>query len=248
MHGLFITGTDTGVGKTRIGTTLAHCLVGRGVRVRVRKPVESGCLRGENGLLPQDALALHAAARSAEPLERVCRYCLEAAISPERAAALEGLALNLDLLLAACRAGTSGEDFLLVEGAGGFYSPLAPGVLNADLAAALGLPVLLVAADRLGAINHALLTVQAIERHGLAFAGLVLNAAAPVHDPRMDNAADLERWLARPVSRVPHRPMSASGANTGAELAPYLDDLAEQLLAGCRAAGMNPAGEIERGE
>ena len=230
MHGLFITGTDTGVGKTRIGTTLAHCLVERGVRVRVRKPVESGCLRGENGLLPQDALALHAAARSAEPLERVCRYCLEAAISPERAAALEGLALNLEQLLAACRASVNEDDFLLVEGAGGFYSPLAPGVLNADLAAALGLPVLLVAADRLGAINHALLTAQAIERHGLTFAGLVLNAAASVTDPRMDNAADLERWLARPVTRVPHRPTPAGGAPVWVDLAPYLDALAKRLV------------------
>ena len=230
MHGLFITGTDTGVGKTRIGTTLAHCLVERGVRVRVRKPVESGCLRGENGLLPQDALALHAAARSAEPLERVCRYCLEAAISPERAAALEGLALSLEQLLAACHAGVSEDDFLLVEGAGGFYSPLAPGVLNADLAAALGLPVLLVAADRLGAINHALLTAQAIERHGLTFAGLVLNAAASVTDPRMDNAADLGRWLARPVTRVPHQPMSASGAPGWVDLAPYLEALAKRLV------------------
>ena len=230
MHGLFITGTDTGVGKTRIGTTLAHCLVERGVRVRVRKPVESGCLRGENGLLPQDALALHAAARSAEPLERVCRYCLEAAISPERAAALEGLALSLEQLLAACRAGVSEDDFLLVEGAGGFYSPLAPGVLNADLAAALGLPVLLVAADRLGAINHVLLTVQAIERHELKLAGLVLNEAASVTDPRMDNAADLERWLARPVTRVPHQPMSASGAPVWVDLAPYLEALAKRLV------------------
>ena len=230
MHGLFITGTDTGVGKTRIGTTLAHCLVERGVRVRARKPVESGCLRGENGLLPQDALALHAAARSTEPLERVCRYRLEAAISPERAAALEGLALNLEQLLAACRAGVSEDDFLLIEGAGGFYSPLAPGVLNADLAAALGLPVLLVAADRLGAINHTLLTVRAIERHGLKLAGLVLNEAVSVTDSRMDNATDLERWLARPVTRVPHQPMPASGAPAWVDLAPYLDALAKRLV------------------
>ena len=184
MHGLFITGTDTGVGKTRIGTTLAHYLVERGVRVRARKPVESDCPCGENGLLPQDALALHEAARSAEPLERVCRYCLEAAVSPGRGAALEGLALNLEQLLAACRAGVREDDFLLVEGAGGFYSPLAPGVLNADLAVALGLPVLLVAADRRGAIKHVLLTVQVIERHDLKLAGLVLNEAVSVTDPQ----------------------------------------------------------------
>ncbi len=191
MHGLFSTGTDTGVGKTRIGTTLAHCLVERGVRVRARKPVESDCPRGENGLLPQDALALHEAARSAEPLERVCRYCLEAAVSPERGAALEGLALNLEQLLAACRAGVREDNFLLVEGAGGFYLPLAPGVLNAGLAVALGLPVLLVAADRRGAINHVLLTVQVIERHDLTARG----AGAERGSVRHRSAA----WITLPI-------------------------------------------------
>ncbi len=88
---------------------------------------------------------------------------------------------------------------VLVEGAGGFYSPLAPGVLNADLAAALPLPVLLVAADRLGAISHTLLTVEAIKRRGLALVGVVLNQVDPASDPRMNNPADLSRWLGRPV-------------------------------------------------
>jgi dethiobiotin synthetase len=90
-------------------------------------------------------------------------------------------------------------DFLLVEGAGGFYSPLAAGVLNADLAVALSLPVLLVTADRLGTIGHTLLAVEAIKRRGLTLAGVVLNQVAPAVDPQMDNAAELSRWLGEPV-------------------------------------------------
>lgn len=106
------------------------------------------------------------AAGSDEPLERVCPYRLEAPLSPERAAALEGLPLSLDRLLVACRAGVTPADFLLVEGAGGFCSPLAADGLNADLAVALGLPAVLVTADRLGAIHQALVTAEAIERRG----------------------------------------------------------------------------------
>ena len=87
----------------------------------------------------------------------------------------------------------------MVEGAGGFYSPLASGALNADLAAALSLPVLLVAADRLGTIGHTLMTVDAIKRRGLTLAGVVLNRLDPYGDPLMDNATDLSRWLGQPV-------------------------------------------------
>ena len=234
--GLFITGTDTGVGKTWVGAALAYLLVGRGLIVRPRKPVESGCVRGEDdGLLPRDAEILHRAAQSPEPLERVCPYRLRAALSPERAAALEGLDLNLDRLVAACRAGVGEDDFLLVEGAGGFYSPLAAGALNADLATALGLPVLVVVADRLGAINHTLLTVEAVTQRGLKVVGVVLNQATPVTDREMDNAADLARWLGRPVTRVPHCSAPPTGAPACAELAPYLDEPLRWLIDGAWA-------------
>ncbi|MGQ9686452.1 MAG: ATP-dependent dethiobiotin synthetase BioD [Thiobacillaceae bacterium] len=90
-------------------------------------------------------------------------------------------------------------DFLLVEGAGGFCSPIAADGLNADLALVLGLPVLLVSADRLGAIHQVLVTVEAIERRGLELAGVVLNRLSPQADPLLDNAADLRRWLKQPV-------------------------------------------------
>lgn len=110
---------------------------------------------------------------------------------------LAGLSLHLDDLVRGCRHRVAAGDFLLVEGAGGFYSPLAAGVLNADLATALGLPVLLVTADRLGAIGHTLLTAEAVERRGLVLAGVVLNRVQPSGDPDLDNVSDLGRWLGR---------------------------------------------------
>jgi len=206
MRGVFISGTDTGVGKTRVGTTLARLLTKRGLRVRVRKPVESGCVP-ENGVLqPRDALALQAAAGFIEPIERICPYRLSKPLSPERAATLEGMPLDLRQLHAACIDGVGEQDFLLVEGAGGFYSPIARGALNADLAAGLGMPVLLVVPDRLGAVNQALLTVEAVRMRGLALAGVVLNQPDFPTPSDMDNAADIERWLHIPVFRLPRAP------------------------------------------
>ncbi len=231
-RGVFITGTDTGVGKTRVGAALAHLLSGRGLRVRPRKPVESGCPTGPDGLVPQDAAILREAAGCAEPLERICRYRLKAPLSPERAAALEGLALDLGGLHAVCLAGIGNDDFLLVEGAGGFYSPLARGALNADLAGALGLPVLVVAADRLGTLNHTLLTIEAVRMRGLALAGVVLNQPVAQADPKMDNAEDLERWLQMPVLRLPYG--FGSGAEAWQQEAAALAPLADAWLDGTR--------------
>lgn len=212
-RGVFITGTDTGVGKTRIGAALAWQLSRRGLRVRPRKPVESGCPEGPDGLMPQDALALCEAAGGADPLGKVCPYRLRAPLSPERAARLEDVPLTLGMLYAACWAGVGPDDFLLVEGAGGFYSPMAQGALNADLAGGLGLPVLVVAADRLGTLNHTLLTVEAVRMRGLAPAGLVLNQPIPqANAGGMDNAEDLARWLRCPVLRIPHSTDSGATA------------------------------------
>ncbi|MDA8118535.1 MAG: dethiobiotin synthase [Gammaproteobacteria bacterium] len=227
LTGLFVTGTDTGVGKTWVAAILTRLLVQRGLRVRPRKPVESGCASGEVGLLPQDAVALWEAAGGTEPLQQVCAYPLRAALSPERAAALEGRTLNLDQLVTACRSGVGADDFLLVEGAGGLLSPLAAGTTNADLAAALRLPVLVVAADRLGVINHALLTVEALQHRALPLVGVVLNQTGPVTDPLMDNAADLAHWLDCPMERVLHRPRHQAPAWAG--IGPFLHGLADRL-------------------
>lgn len=201
MNGLFITGSDTGVGKTLVGAALAAQLAHRGLRMRVRKPVESGCPETASGRFPVDAATLAEAAGLGEHWTQVCPWPLAAPLSPERAAALEGLTLDLAALTGACRAGVNDQDWLLVEGAGGFLSPLAPGIRNAELAAALRLPILLVVANRLGCLNHAQLTVEAITARNLPLAGVVLNHLSP--DERIDNQADLARWLHQPVFSVP---------------------------------------------
>lgn len=227
-NGLFITGTDTGVGKTRVGAALVHGLHARGVDVRVRKPVESGCTEVDGERVPQDAIVLRQAAGCREPLARVCAFRLRAPLSPERAAALEGLTLSLDAIVDACLRDAQ-DGFLLVEGAGGVLSPVADGALNVDLASALGLPVLVVAADRLGTINHTLLACEALGRRGLAIAGVVLSTPdAPLASVEgMDNAGDLARWLGRPVHGLPHG--DAASPDAAAIDALHLRTLIESL-------------------
>lgn len=191
MHGLFITGTDTGVGKTTFAAHLAREFTANGIRVRARKPVESGCR--EN--LPADGARLRIAAGAYEPLDQICPWAFMPALSPERAALLNGLTITLADLTAACLHSVESNDFLLVEGAGGFLSPIAPGIRNAELAFTLGLPVVLIVADRLGCLNHAMLTVEAITARNLSLSAVVLNEYNRALIPGMDNRRDLERWL-----------------------------------------------------
>ncbi len=199
MRGLFITGTDTGVGKTAVGAALARLIAARGTTVRARKPVETGCHSDHGRLRPADAALLQAAAGAIEPLDTVCPFLFEVAVSAERAARLAGTRLSLDDLASACRAGVAAGDFLLVEGAGGLLSPLAEGATVADLAKALALPVLLVVPDRLGCLNHALLCAEAMSARGLRCAAIVLNRLSPSHPAGLDNLDDLRRWVSVPV-------------------------------------------------
>ena len=227
MHGVFLTGTDTGVGKTFVGCALTRALGRAGIPVAVRKPVESGCERRQGILYPADGIALARAAGEREKLERVTPLRLAHAISPERAARLEGIEVTIADLVEAVEAGAPG-DFRLVEGAGGILSPLALDGLNADLAIALGLPVIVVVADRLGCINHALLTVEAIERRGLTVQALVLNALEADAGTAMSNRDDLAARVEVPVFAFPH----GRGERRAAEAA--ADELAE-LFATSRA-------------
>ncbi|MEW6765137.1 MAG: dethiobiotin synthase [Pseudomonadota bacterium] len=201
--GLFVTATDTGAGKTFVTTALAALLSARGRHVAVRKPVESGCPEIGGRLIPQDATALREAAGGWEPLEAVCPIALREPLSPPRAARRMKRRLFLDEVSAAC-AMPAEADFMLVEGAGGLFAPLAEDALNADLARALALPVLLVVPDRLGAINQALLGIHAVTHYGLKLGGVVLNQVDAELPRGMDNLADLRLWTGAPLMRLPH--------------------------------------------
>lgn len=203
LKGLFITGTDTGVGKTYVSELLLQALCSHGVKAIPRKPVESGCQPSPDGsLYPADGMALLKASGLTD-LAAVTPYRFRAALSPPRAAALEGKELKLASLASACEVK---EGFAVVEGAGGFLSPIADDGLNADLAMALRLPVIIITADRLGCINHCLLTCEAVERRGLEIMAVVLNSVTPAPDLNtMDNADELRRLLSYPVIEIPHQ-------------------------------------------
>ena len=203
MQGVFITGTNTDVGKTFIAVAIARALTARNITVIPRKPIESGCIKQNDKLIPQDASALKQAANYQGALSEVCPYRFEPPISPVRAAHLANKILTTEQLVSICLEGSE-DGFMLIEGAGGFYSPLAENGLNADLAVALQLPVLLVADDRLGALSQVLLNVEAIQMRGLPLAGVVMNQLEEAHSEHMDNTADLRERLDCPVIHIPY--------------------------------------------
>ncbi len=179
MKGLFITGTDTGVGKTHVACGLARALVAQGVRVGVMKPVETGVA----GAVGPDTAALIDAAGGAAPADKVCPYIYKMPAAPLAAARAEGGTVSPDRLVSAYAELCVGRQVMLVEGAGGWAVPIAAHFAMGDLAALIGLPVLVVARRGLGTVNHTRLTVDAIRSRGLAVAGVVLNGPEAPDDP-----------------------------------------------------------------
>ncbi|MCC5812310.1 MAG: dethiobiotin synthase [Ectothiorhodospiraceae bacterium] len=179
MAGLFVTGTDTEVGKTVVSCALLHALKRAGLRVAGMKPVASGCRRTAQGLRNEDALALQASSHAALPYERINPVALEPAVAPHLAAEDAGVVIDPLALAAAARDLERQVDVLLVEGAGGWRVPLGPREGFPDLARELDYPVVLVVGIRLGCINHALLTAEAARADGRRLAGWVANAAQP---------------------------------------------------------------------
>lgn len=202
--GLFITGTDTGTGKTVIGAALADRLFRNHVDVQPRKPVESGCIVDDTKcMLPEDGLAYYRAVDKTIALDVITPYRYPAALAPPQAARLHGQTIELDQLDAAVQKDLKPSSYCIVEGAGGFYSPIADQALNADLAVRLKLPVLLVAADRLGCISHVLLTLQAIASRGLECIGVVLNRTdSTEHHPGMNNVEAIREAVSIPLFEV----------------------------------------------
>ncbi|MCU0667862.1 MAG: dethiobiotin synthase [Myxococcota bacterium] len=185
--GVFITGTDTGVGKTVAGCAIAEALRRRGIDVGVMKPIETGV--GAQG--PLDAIALIEAAGVNDPIELVCPQRFELPAAPNVAAAREGRSVDVPAIRAAFQALRARHAFLLVEGAGGLLVPIASDFTMADLMAEMELPILVVARGTLGTVNHTLLTLEAIERRGLPLAGVVVS-----HGPRRISGAEEENLVA----------------------------------------------------
>ena len=184
IPGLFITGTDTEVGKTCVTALIAKSLVASGRRVGVYKPAASGCWYQDDELVSDDALLLWEAAARPGPLQRVCPQRFEAPLAPHLAACEEGRQLDAGLLRTGVEYWHDHSDVVLVEGAGGLLSPIGEREYVADLAADLGFPLVVVTRNALGTINHTLLTLRAAATHRppLAVAGLVLNNLAPPSD------------------------------------------------------------------
>lgn len=192
QKGVFVTATDTGVGKTWLGQQLIRVLVEQEIDVAPRKPVESGW--SANNIEQSDAWKLAYAAGKTEQLERICPNHFERAISPVRAALLEGKVITLQQLKQQCLSQLKKPQFLYVEGAGGFYSPLVSDGLNADFAEQLGLPIIIVAEDRLGCINQILLTIEAARQRNLSIIAIFLNKMNNLEITGMDNKQELENY------------------------------------------------------
>lgn len=209
MHkGLFVTGTDTGAGKTVVTAVLATALHARGFRVGVMKPVESGCPQGDDGLRPLDALLLRAASGCDAPLALVNPYALAHPLAPALAAELEGVHIYIGYIRECYERLASDHDIVLVEGAGGLLAPLTGQRTMRDLAVDLDLPVLLVAGNCLGVINHTALTVEAIRQQGLPLVGVILNHTHPQVDEAVrTNAESIRRWGGAPLlGELPYVP------------------------------------------
>jgi dethiobiotin synthetase len=198
-RGYFITGTDTGVGKTRIACTLLHALAHAGVSAVGMKPVAAGAVRDAEGLLNDDVAALMAASEVAAPRAWVNPYCFAPPIAPHIAAADAGVLIELDVIVRAFNALAAVADVVVVEGAGGFCVPLGDRFDGADLARRLGLPVVLVVGLRLGCLNHALLTAQAIRARGLELAGWIANRIDPHMAAVEQNIATLKARMDAPL-------------------------------------------------
>jgi dethiobiotin synthetase len=175
--GLFITGTDTGVGKTYVAALIAQELASTGRQVGIYKPVASGCRRDGNRLVADDAVALWDAAGRPGDLDAVCPQRFTAPLAPHRAAHAEGLSVDSRRLRSGLDPWRENSEVVLVEGAGGLMSPISDDDYNADLAAEFEYPLVVVAANVLGTINQTLQTLitAATFRDGLSVAGVVLN-------------------------------------------------------------------------
>lgn len=198
-RGFFVTGTDTGVGKTLVACALLHAFAARGRRVVGMKPVAAGAQQSADGLRNEDVEQILAAGNVPAPRSLVDPYCFEPPIAPHIAAHDAGVEIDLRRIELAYSELTRLADMVIVEGVGGFCVPLNARENTADLAQRLGLPVLLVVGMRLGCLNHALLTAHAIRARGLRLAGWIANRIDPAMAAVEENITTLAERLAAPL-------------------------------------------------
>ncbi len=198
-RGFFITGTDTGIGKTWVTLSLMRALQTAGLKVIGMKPVASGAVRGDNGLINEDAALLQAHGSLALPYARINPWVFEPPVSPHIAAELAGCELDIEQIAAACHALADEADCLLVEGVGGWEVPLNRRHSVADLAGVLGFPVIMVVGLRLGCINQAVLTSKAITQTATPWLGWVANQIEPDLLYPNHNLETLKTLLHRPL-------------------------------------------------
>ncbi len=217
-RGIFVTGTDTGVGKTVASCALIHALAKAGIAAHPFKPVAAGAVRQGEHWANEDTLALIAAAGlGADAIARVTPVLLKEAMAPSIAADHDGCAIDIEAVREAFE--RIDAPYVVAEGVGGFMVPLTARTDSVDLCRALALPIVLVVGLRLGCLNHALLTAQAIDVAGLRLAGWIANAIDPGMAAADENLAILLARLPAPLlGRLPHRlpPLPQ-------ELAPFLD-------------------------
>lgn len=203
-HGLFITGTDTNVGKTLVAASLLHAYAELGYRSIGMKPVAAGAELVEGVWINEDVVALRAAANVEAPAELINPYLFREAIAPHIAAEHKGVRIELPRIRAAFQELSALAEVVIVEGVGGFRVPLGADTDSADLAVSLNLPVVLVVGMRLGCINHALLTLEAITARNLTLAGWVANRIDPDMAAYDENLATLiARVGGLPLAEIP---------------------------------------------
>jgi dethiobiotin synthetase len=210
----FVTGTDTEIGKTLIASTLVYALAARGVRAAGMKPIAAGAEWHDHAWHNEDVDAHIAAGNVALPVELITPYLMRTPASPHIAAALDNVAIDAARILDCYRQIAQQTDAVVVEGVGGFRVPLADHFDTADLAVQFGLPVVLVVGLRLGCINHALLTAEAIAARGLTLAGWVANTVDATMQYAAENVAALTARLSAPLlGLVPYmQPVDAAQA------------------------------------
>jgi dethiobiotin synthetase len=206
-RGFFITGTDTGVGKTVAACALVRAFRAQGLRVGVMKPVAAGAVQTPHGLRNADALALIEAAHTERPYGDVNPYCFEPAVSPHIAAKEARIEVDCNIIRHHYDALAAETDQIVVEGAGGWFAPINEHQTMADIAWALSVPALMVVGVKLGCLNHAQLTRLGIEARGVSFAGWCASSVDPLMERFDENLAALERLLGEPpLAVLPHAP------------------------------------------